>query len=111
MKHILFTLKGCPFESLDDESNIKLLLYNATKEAKSTLLNLATHKFEPQGVTGVAMLAESHISIHTWPEKGMAVCDVFTCGDSAEPENAVEYMKEKLKATEIVSNEFVRPLE
>ena len=88
-----------------------MLLYNATKEAKSTLLNLATHKFEPQGVTGVAMLAESHISIHTWPEKGMAVCDVFTCGDSAEPENAVEYMKEKLKATEIVSNEFVRPLE
>ena len=111
MKHILFTLKGCPFEPLDDESNIKLLLYNATKEAKSTLLNLAAHKFEPQGVTGVAMLAESHISIHTWPEKGMAVCDVFTCGDSAEPENAVEYMKEKLKATEIVSNEFVRPLE
>ena len=86
MKHILFTLKGCPFEPLDDENNIKLLLYNATKEAKSTLLNLATHKFEPQGVTGVAMLAESHISIHTWPEKGMAVCDVFTCGDSAEPE-------------------------
>ena len=67
MKHILFTLKGCPFELLDDESNIKLLLYNATKEAKSTLLNLATHKFEPQGVTGVAMLAESHISIHTQP--------------------------------------------
>ena len=67
MKHILFTLKGCPFELLDDENNIKLLLYNATKEAKSTLLNLATHKFDPQGVTGVAMLAESHISIHTWP--------------------------------------------
>lgn len=69
MKHILFTLKGCPFELLDDEQNIKMLLYNATKESKSTLLNLATHKFDPQGVTGVAMLAESHISIHTWPEK------------------------------------------
>ena len=111
MKHILFTLKGCPFELLDDESNIKLLLYNATKEAKSTLLNLATHKFEPQGVTGVAMLAESHISIHTWPEKGTAVCDVFTCGDSAEPEKAVEYMQEQLKATEIVSTQFERPLQ
>ena len=111
MKHILFTLKGCPFELLDNEQNIKMLLYNATKEAKSTLLNLATHKFDPQGVTGVAMLAESHISIHTWPEKGMAVCDVFTCGDTAEPENAVEYMKEQLKATDIVSHEFVRPLE
>ena len=46
-----------------------MLLYRATKECKSTLLNLSTHKFEPQGVTGVAMLAESHISIHTWQEK------------------------------------------
>ena len=69
---------------------------------------MATHKFEPQGVTGVAMLAESHISK---PEKGMAICDVFTCGDSAEPEKAVEYMKEQLKATDIVSNQFERPLE
>ena len=111
MKHILFTLKGCPFEPLDDEQNIKMLLYNATKESKSTLLNLATHKFDPQGVTGVAMLAESHISIHTWLEKGMAVCDVFTCGETAEPEKAVEYMKEQLKATDIISEQFERPLE
>jgi S-adenosylmethionine decarboxylase len=57
------------------------------------------------------MLAESHLSIHTWPENGMAVCDVFTCGDSTMPEKGVEYMKEQLKATDIVSNEFVRPLE
>lgn len=111
MKHILFTLKGCPFELLDDEQNIKMLLYNATKESKSTLLNLATHKFDPQGVTGVAMLAESHISIHTWPENGMAVCDVFTCGETAIPEKGMEYMKEELKATDIVSNVFERPLE
>ena len=111
MKHILFTLKGCPFEPLDDEQNIKMLLYNATKESKSTLLNLATHKFDPQGVTGVAMLAESHISIHTWPEKGMAVCDVFTYGETAEPEKAVEYRKEQLKATDIISEQFERPLE
>ena len=68
MKHILFTLKGCPFELLDDREFI-LLLYRATKEAKSTLLNLAVHKFDPQGVTGIAMLAESHISIHTLTSK------------------------------------------
>jgi S-adenosylmethionine decarboxylase len=111
MKHILFTLKGCPFELLDDEQNIKMLLYNATKESKSILLNLATYKFDPQGVTGVAMLAESHISIHTWPEKGMAVCDVFTCGETAIPEKGMEYMKEELKATDIISNVFERPLE
>ena len=111
MKHILFTLKGCPFELLDDKDFIRRLLFNTTKECKSSLLNLAVYKFEPQGVTGIAMLAESHISIHTWPEKNMAVCDVFTCGDTATPENGVEYMKEQLKATDIVSHEFERPLE
>ena len=110
MKHILFTLKGCPFDLLDDKEFIRMVLFRASKECKSTLLDLTVHKFEPQGVTGIAMLAESHLSIHTWPENGMAVCDVFTCGDTAIPENGVEYMKEQLKATDIVSNEFDRPL-
>jgi S-adenosylmethionine decarboxylase len=72
---------------------------------------LSAYKFDPQGVTSIAMLAESHISIHTWPEKNMAVCDVFTCGDKSTPEKGVEYMKEQLKATDIVSREFERPLE
>ena len=87
------------------------LVHKIAEKAKVTVLNISKYKFEPQGFTLVALLAESHISIHTWPEKGMAVCDVFTCGDTATPENGVEYMKEQLKATEIVSNEFVRPLE
>ena len=108
VKHILFTLKGCPFELLDDREFIRMLLYRATKECKSTLLNLAAHKFDPQGVTSIAMLAESHISIHTWPEKGMAVCDIFTCGNDAKPELGVEYMKEQLKATDYVSETIIR---
>ena len=57
------------------------------------------------------MLSESHISIHTWPEKGMAVCDIFTCGDHTDPQVGVDYMKMVLEAQDIVSNEFVRPLE
>ena len=88
-----------------------MLVYRTTKECKSTLLNLAAHKFDPQGVTSIAMLAESHISIHTWPEKGMAVCDIFTCGNDATPEVGVEFMKEQLKATDITSNEFIRLLQ
>ena len=111
MKHILFTLKGCPFELLDDREFIRMLLYRATKEAKSTLLNLAVHKFDPQGVTGIAMLAESHISIHTWPENGMAVCDVFTCGEHTNPRSGASYMYEAMGATDIVSEIFNRPLE
>ena len=111
MRHILFTLRGCPFGLLDDEAHIRNVLANAATLSESTLLGIQSHKFQPQGVTAVALLAESHISIHTWPEKGMAVCDVFTCGDTATPEVGVEYMKEQLKATDIVSHEFVRPLE
>ena len=111
MRHILFTLKSCPYGLLDDESHIRNVLVKASQVCKSTLLDLSSHKFDPQGVTAVAMLAESHISIHTWPEVGMAVCDVFTCGDHTSPRAGVTYMYEALDARDIVSNEFVRPLE
>ena len=95
---------------LDDKEFIRMVLFRASKECKSTLLDLTVHKFEPQGVTGIAMLAESHLSIHTWPENGMAVCDVFTCGDNATPKNGVQYMFERLDARDMVSQEFERPL-
>ena len=95
----------------DDENYIRDVVYHASVQCNSTLLSLNSHKFQPQGVTCVAMLAESHISIHTWPEKGMAVCDVFTCGEHTEPQKSVDYMKMVLHATDIVCNEFVRPLE
>ena len=111
MKHVLFTLYDCNSNLLNDEEYIRQLLYDTTHVMGATFINTHTHKFEPQGVTAVTLLAESHISIHTWPEDGMAVCDVFTCGETATPENGVEYMKEQLKATDIVSEQFERPLE
>lgn len=111
MRHILFTLKDCPANLLDDEGWIRDTVYMASKKCNSTLLALNSHKFDPQGVTCVAMLAESHISIHTWPEKGMAVCDIFTCGDHTDPQLGVEWMYLELEAKDMVSTEFVRPLE
>jgi len=111
IRHILFTLKDCNVDLLEDETYVKLTLYNAAKECKSTLLDLSTYKFQPQGLTGVALLAESHISIHTWPEKNMAICDVFTCGEHTTPENGVEYMKQRFESSAIIMNEFIRPLE
>jgi len=95
---------------LDDEQYIRDVIYHASVKCQSTLLALNSHKFDPQGVTCVAMLAESHISIHTWPELGMAVCDVFTCGDHTVPRAAVTYMYDMMCATDIVSEQFVRPL-
>ncbi len=110
MRHILFTLKGCPYGLLDDEAHIRNVLANAANLAESTLLNISSYKFDPHGVTAVALLAESHISIHTWPENGMAVCDVFTCGDHTNPRSAATYMYEAMGATDLVSEIFTRPL-
>ena len=98
MKHILFTLEGCPYELLDDELHIRAMLTVAAELSHSKLLSLSSHKFQPHGVTAVALLAESHISIHTWPETGKAVCDVFTCGEHAKPVSASTYMYDTMEA-------------
>lgn len=98
MKHILFTLKECPSELLDDEGYIRDVVFGAARECRSTLLALNSHKFDPQGVTCVAMLAESHISIHTWPEKGYAAVDIFTCGDHTAPDVACRFMSDALES-------------
>lgn len=111
MKHILFTLKGCRKNLLDDEEFVKEVVYMTAQKCKSTMLSLDSYKFDPQGVTCVAMLAESHISIHTWPEKSMAVCDIFTCGEHTKPEDGVEYMKQMFESTDIICKSFKRPLE
>jgi len=79
----------------------------AAQQSLSTLLDVTSHKFDPQGVSAVALLAESHISIHTWPEKGIAVCDIFTCGESGAPSAAAEYLKTALKAG-IMNSELIR---
>ena len=101
MKHILFDLEKCEFDLLNDESFIKETLEEASKEAKCEVLKIETHKFEPQGVTGYALLAESHISIHTWPEKGIAKCDIFSCNSDNDPMLAIEYLKERFQTIHV----------
>ena len=108
MKHILFDLKECPPDLLDDEDFVRLCAWTAAKESKSKLINISCHKFKPQGVTALAMLAESHLSIHTWPEKGVAMCDIFTCRSHSKPENAVQYLSEWLVSTNIKSKYYER---
>ena len=110
MKHILFDLKECPPDLLDDEDFVRLCAWTAAKESKSKLINISCHKFKPQGVTALAMLAESHLSIHTWPEKGVAKCDIFTFGDKCDPHKAVEYLGKAFKAKQIESDAFDRLL-
>ena len=99
-KHLLLELYRCDYEKLNDESFLRCTLNRAAKLAKATVLNLISNKFEPQGVTAIALLAESHISIHTWPESNYSAVDIFTCGQNMLPELASQYLIEALKAQE-----------
>ena len=99
-KHLLLELYRCDYDKLNDESFLRCTLNKAAKLAKATVLNLISNKFEPQGVTAIALLAESHISIHTWPESNYSAVDIFTCGQNMLPEMASQYFIEALKAEE-----------
>lgn len=77
---------------LDDLARVEKALRDAVDASGATLLHIHLHRFSPQGVTGVALLAESHITVHTWPEHGFGAFDVFMCGD-AEPWAVVDVVK------------------
>ena len=106
-KHLLLELYRCDSEKLNDESFLRCTLNRSAKLAKATVLNLISNKFDPQGVTAIALLAESHISIHTWPESNYSAVDIFTCGQNMMPEVASHYLIEALKAEE----HFLRVIE
>jgi len=93
--------------SLDDDGLIQSAFQRCVDECGATLLHIHTHKFSPQGVSGVAVLAESHISVHTWPEIGYAAFDVFMCGD-AQPWNAVGVLADTFETSDIRVRELLR---
>ena len=99
-KHLLLELYRCNYEKLNDESFLRCTLNKAAKLANATVLDLISNKFEPQGVTAIALLAESHISIHTWPESNYSAVDIFTCGNKMMPELASQYLIKSLMAKE-----------
>ena len=90
--HCFLELSDCPGELLNDAGFIEEALREATREAGATLLREVSFAFEPHGITAVGILAESHISIHTWPEFSYVAADIFTCGQTAKPEKACEYL-------------------
>lgn len=92
---------------LDDEARIERAFRDCVDECGATLLHIHTHKFSPQGVSGVAVLAESHISVHTWPEIGYGAFDVFMCGD-ADPWRAVDVLKAAFGTADVRVRELLR---
>jgi len=97
-KHCILELYDCPVDLLNDKNFIESLIKDASKIGMSTLLNQITHTFEPQGVTSLALLAESHLSIHTWPELGYAAVDAFTCGEIADPIDCCNFIVKTIQA-------------
>ena len=97
-KHCILELYGCPSNLLNDIASIEATLREAAQVAKSTLLKQVAYQFEPCGVTALALLAESHISVHTWPESGYIAIDVFTCGQHTQPEQACYYLIDAFQA-------------
>jgi S-adenosylmethionine decarboxylase proenzyme len=97
-RHLLVEYHGCNRAILDDIKAIEALMSVAAKAAGVTIVASVFHPFAPQGVTGVVVIEESHLSIHTWPEHGYASVDFYTCGEGA-PERAHEVLREGLEAT------------
>ena len=96
-RHLLLELKDCNKEVLDDLDFLRDCLNEAAIQCGATVVGETFYRFSPCGVSGVVNIAESHISIHTWPEYGYAAVDVFTCGDDVEPEEAAKLITEKLE--------------
>jgi S-adenosylmethionine decarboxylase proenzyme len=94
--HYLLDLFGCSSPILDDELGLVALAAEAAAKAGATVLATHHHRFEPHGVSAICVLAESHLSIHTWPEIGTATIDVYTCGDSADPNVACDLIEVQL---------------
>jgi S-adenosylmethionine decarboxylase len=106
--HLILDLYDCPADKLDSVEIVLQALRAAAEAGKSTLLSECHHRFDPHGVTAVGLLAESHISIHTWPEVGYAAIDFFACGEQARPRAAADVLRSMLGAQRHELRELTR---
>jgi S-adenosylmethionine decarboxylase len=109
-RHILLELYDCDCEILNDHARVEQIMKDAALAAKATIVNSTFHRFNPHGVSGVVVIAESHLAIHTWPEYGYAAVDLFTCGEEIDPWIAHHFVAEHLKAKRKTSLEMKRGL-
>jgi S-adenosylmethionine decarboxylase len=98
-RHLLLELFDCDAEALNSLETVKASMVEAAKRAQATIVDVVFHEFNPFGISGVVVIAESHLAIHTWPEYRFAAVDVFSCGDTLRPQAAADYLMEQLGAT------------
>ncbi len=97
-RHLLLELFDCDAEALNSLDTVKASMVEAAKRAQATIIDVVFHEFNPFGISGVVVIAESHLAIHTWPEYRYAAVDVFSCGDVLQPQVAADYLVEQLGA-------------
>lgn len=107
-RHILVEFNGCDADIMNDVSVIEKEMVDAAKTAGATVINSSFHHFSPYGVSGVVVIQESHLAIHTWPEYGYAAVDLFTCGESVDPWVSFEHLKKSFKASSFSALEMNR---
>lgn len=107
-RHVLAEIYGCDFEILNDIKKVEEIMVNAALEAGAEVRECVFHKFSPQGVSGVVVISESHLAIHTWPELGYAAVDVFTCGEKVDPWDACNYLTTNFSAKQMTAKETKR---
>lgn len=107
-RHILCEAYGCDPEVLNDVKQVERIMVEAALHAGAEVREVAFHMFSPQGVSGVVIISESHLAIHTWPEFGYAAIDVFTCGTAVNPWDACDYLLVNFKADQSTTNEIRR---
>lgn len=109
-RHVLVEFYGCKKERINELKFIESVMYGAAEYAGATVIDGVFHKFNPHGVSGVVVIAESHLAIHTWLEYGYAAVDLFTCGDEADPWDAFFYLNKKLEAESNTTMDLKRGL-
>jgi S-adenosylmethionine decarboxylase len=109
--HIIVELSDCDAAVLSDVEQVRSVLVQAAKVANAEVLETAFHRFTPHGVSGVVVIAESHLSIHTWPEYGYAALDIYTCGEHTDPWRACQYVAVHFQARQMLTTEVRRGIE
>ncbi|MBI2603087.1 MAG: adenosylmethionine decarboxylase [Deltaproteobacteria bacterium] len=107
-KHFLLDFFGCDPDIINNATLLREILLEAARRGKASIITDVFHRFSPHGVSGVIVIAESHIAVHTWPEHESACVDMFTCSEKMKPEVIESFLKDTLRAKEVMRHEIQR---
>lgn len=107
-RHLLLDLSGCDGDLLAQAEGLEALFCEAVRTGGATVVSSHFHQFAPQGVSGVVVLAESHVTVHTWPEAGFAAVDIFTCGSTFKPEAIEQAIVDALAPRSVKRHDLTR---